>query len=252
MNNRIIDNYDNALALRLELSCLQMQGCHLLYRGHASDKFELLPIVGRKTPINGNLLDSEKQCFNDYKKLIINQEWDQYKVSSYNDDLFYMSIGRHLGLYCRLLDWTARLETALFFASADEGSVHKNGHLWIMIYSGTINDANANVNPFDITDVALIKEDYLVPQNMTMENFPLGEQRRFAQNGFFTVVPTDLLTTPLDKIPLNNIKLIRVEITANAKNSILSALPKCYKGYLYKSNSIIESEIQHINSMYFE
>ena len=90
---------------------------------------------------------------------------------------------------------------------------------------------------------------------MSMENFPLGEQRRFAQNGFFSIVPTDLLTIPLNKIPLNNlnnIELKKVEITVNAKKNILSALPKCYEDYLYKSNSIIETDIKRINSMYFE
>ena len=248
----IIENFDDSLALRRELSLLQMKGYHLLYRGHASNSFELLSMVGRKIPVNGNLLDSEKRCFQDYKDHIADRSWMQYKVSSYNEDLFYMSIGRHLGLDCRLLDWTARLETALFFASADEGFVHKNGHLWIMINKGKINNANANVNPFEIKNVALIKEAFLVPPNMTMEDFPLGEQRRFAQNGFFTVVPTDLLTTPLDKISLNNMILKKVEITANAKNNILSELPKCYKGYLYKSDSIIETKIKRINSMYFE
>lgn len=248
----IIENFKDSLALRSKLSLLQMKGYHLLYRGHASNSFELLSMVGRKIPVNGNLLDSEKKCFQDYKDYIADRSWMQYKVSSYNEDLFYMSIGRHLGLDCRLLDWTARLETALFFASADKGFVHKNGHLWIMIYKGSINDANAKSNPFEIKNVTLIKEAFLAPPNMTMENFPLGEQRRFAQNGFFTAVPTDLLTTPLDKISLNNMILKKVEVTADAKKDILSALPKCYEDYLYKSNSIIETEIKRISSMYFE
>ena len=113
-------------------------------------------------------------------------------------------------------------------------------------------DANAKSNPFEIKDVTLIKEAFLAPPNMTTENFPLGEQRRFAQNGFFTAVPTDLLTTPLDKISLNNMILKKVEVTADAKKDILSALPKCYEDYLYKSNSIIETEIKRISSMYFE
>lgn len=251
----IIENFEDSLALRNELSSLQMKGYHLFYRGHASNSFELLSMVGRKIPINGNLLDSEKRCFQDYKDYIADRSWMQYKVSSCNEDLFYMSIGRHLGLNCRLLDWTARLETALFFASVDKGVVHENGHLWVMIYKGEINDANAKGNPFEIKDVTLIKEDYLIPPNMSMENFPLGEQRRFAQNGFFSIVPTDLLTIPLNKIPLNNlnnIELKKVEITVNAKKNILSALPKCYEDYLYKSNSIIETDIKRINSMYFE
>ena len=250
--NLIIENFDDSLALKNELSSFQMKGYHLLYRGHASNSFELLSMVGRKIPINGNLLDSEKRCFQDYKDYIADSSWMQYKVSSCNEDLFYMSIGRHLGLNCRLLDWTARLETALFFASADEGFLHENGHLWVMIYKEEINDANAKGNPFEFKDVTLIKEDYLVPPNMSMENFPLGEQRRFAQNGFFTIVPTDLLTTPLDHIPLNNMILKKVEITANAKKNILSALSKCYEDYLYKKNSIIETDIKRINSKYFE
>lgn len=252
MNNMIIDNYNDAMALKRELSFSQMKGYHLLYRGHASNKFELVPIVGRKNPINGNLLDSEALCFNDYKNKIVKQEWIKYKVPSYNDDLFYMSIGRHLGLYCRLLDWTARLETALYFASSDVNCMCENGHLWIMFYRDKIYAASTKLDPFDTESVSLIKEDYITPDDKSINDFPLGQLRRFKQNGFFTIVPTNLLTTPLDKIPLNNMVLRKLEITANAKNDILSKLPKCYKDYLCISNSKIDTEINCINSMYFE
>ena len=50
----IIENFKDSLALRSKLSLLQMKGYHLLYRGHASNSFELLSMVGRKIPVNGN------------------------------------------------------------------------------------------------------------------------------------------------------------------------------------------------------
>lgn len=248
----VIESFNDAMELRNELSILQMNGSHFLYRGHASTCFELLSMVGRKSPINGNLLESEKRCFQDFKALITDYNWMKYKEPSYNEDLFYMSIGRHLGLDCRLLDWTANLETALLFASADDNFVSENGCLWIMKYQERISDASAKSNPFDSTKVSLIKENYLLPNDRFIHDLPLGQLRRFKQHGFFTIVPADQLTTPLDKIPLSNIEFTKVEITANAKNNILSELPKSYKDYLYVGNSIIETEIKRINTMYFE
>lgn len=248
----VIENYNDALALRSKLSRWQINGFHLLYRGHASNSFELLSTIGRKMPVNGNLLDSERKCFLDYKHLIADKNWAQYKKPSYNDDLFYMSIGRHLGLDCRLLDWTASLETALFFASANDRFLNENGHLWIMVYEGAINDSHANENPFNTKEVTLIKESYYSPKSQSINEFPLGEQRRFAQNGFFTIVPSNLIKTPLNRMLFTNIMLKKVNITVEAKQSILEELSICYSDYLYKKKSKIEIEIDRINANYFK
>lgn len=248
----IIESYKDAVDCRSYLAPYQMKGCHFLYRGHASNSFELLSMVGRKNPIDDKLMENEKKCFNEYKEIVKDKGWENFKKQSYDKDMFYMGIGRHLGLDCRLLDWTASLDTALYFASSDEKYERENGHLWIMGYNGTIDDTNAKVNPLDIDDVALIKEDYLLPSNKTMANFPLGELRRFAQNGFFSIVPSDMLTTPLDKIQMDTIKLIKVEITSDGKKDILKQLPKSYSDFLYKENSELETEIKKINSKYFK
>ena len=252
MMENIITTYKDALDVRYEIVSKQRSGWHFLYRGHASNSFELLSMVGRKNPIDGKLLGNEKKCFNEYKEIVKDKGWENFKIQSYHKDMFYMGIGRHLGLDCRLLDWTASLDTALYFASSDEKYESENGHLWIMVYNGTIEDTNAKFNPFDIDDVALIKEDYLLPSNKSMDNLPLGELRRFAQNGFFSIVPSDMLTTPLDKMQMDKIKLFRVEITSDAKKDILKQLPKSYSDSLYKENSELETEIKKINSKYFE
>lgn len=247
-----ITNYKDALDVQYEIASKQLSGWHFLYRGHASNSFELLSMVGRKNPIDGKLMENEKKCFNEYKEIVKDKGWENFKIQSYHKDMFYMGIGRHLGLDCRLLDWTASLDTALYFASSDEKYESEDGHLWIMGYYGKIDDTNAKVNPFDIDDFALIKENYLVPRNMSMDNLPLGELRRFAQNGFFSIVPSYMLTTPLDKMQMDTIKLIRVEIISDAKKDILKQLPKSYSDFLYKENSELETEIKKINSKYFK
>lgn len=249
----IITTYKDALDYRYEIASKQQpRGWHILYRGHASNSFELLSMVGRKSPINRKLMENEKQCFNEYKELVKDKGWERFKNNFYDRDLFYMSIGRHLGLDCRLLDWTSSLETALYFASSDKNFISENGHLWIMVYKGIIDDTNATVNPFDIEDFTLVKKNYFVPCNKSMDDFPLGEQRRFAQNGFFTIVPSNMLTTPLDKMQMDTIRLIRVEITSDAKKDILKQLPESYSNFLYKGNSELEAQIKLINSKYFE
>lgn len=247
-----ITSYKDALDYRYEIASKQPSGWHILYRGHASNSFELLSMVGRKLLVNGKLTENENHCFNEYKELVKDKGWEKFKIKSYDSDLFYMSIGRHLGLDCRLLDWTASLDTALYFASSDLKFNSENGHLWIMIYKGKIDDTNATVNPFDIKDFTFVKENYFVPCNKSMDDFPLGEQRRFAQNGFFTIVPSNMLTTPLDKIQMDTIRLIRVEITSDAKKDILKQLPESYSNFLYKGNSELDEQIKVINSKYFE
>ena len=120
LTKTIINSYKDALNCRSYLAPYQMKDCRFLYRGHASNSFELLSMVGRKNPIDGKLLGNEKKCFNEYKEIVKDKGWENFKIQSYNKDMFYMGIGRHLGLDCRLLDWTASLDTALYFASSDE------------------------------------------------------------------------------------------------------------------------------------
>ena len=65
----IIDSYKDAEDCRSNLAPYQMKGWHLLYRGHASNSFELLSMVGRKNPIDGKLMENEKNVSMNTKKL---------------------------------------------------------------------------------------------------------------------------------------------------------------------------------------
>ena len=190
---QVITSYKDVKSLNEDIGRMRMSGWKFFFRGHASTRFKLLSMVGRKRPINGDRFNSEYLCFQDYLKLARSEAWLDFKLKRDNEDLFFMSIGRHLGLDCRLLDWTAALDTALYFATSDVGFINENAHLWIMAYKGSANSLNATFNPFDVKELRLIKEDYYIPDNYSIEDQPLGILRRFRQNGFFTITPSAFL-----------------------------------------------------------
>lgn len=252
MMKKIINCFQDALEIREELAPKQTSGWHFLYRGHASTKYELLSTAGRKQPIEGILLDSERKCLNDFKDLVKDENWHQFKIPNYNEDMFFMSIGRHLGLDCRLLDWTAKLETALYFAISDNKSIVEEGYLWVMCYLGSIDDRYANLDPFSVNKLTLVKENFWSKNDTPIKEQPLGIARRYSQNGFFTIAPTELLTTPLNELETDVISFIPIKIGTSAKVDILNHL-RGYEEYLHLlTSSTIDEEIKIINSKYFK
>jgi len=248
----IIDSYNGALNIRAKFAPYQTSGWHFFYRGHASTCFKLLSMVGRKPPLNGDILESEQSCFNNYLQLIKNENWLDFKLKIDNEELFYMSIGRHLGLDCRLLDWTSSLDTALFFATSNEKLYKEDGHLWMIAYHGEIKDFNVVRTPFTVNELTLVKEDYYLPDDNLIENQPLGILRRMRQNGFFTITPSYQLTTPLNKLETDNIHFIPFEIKANAKSDILKNVKKNEDFLCLSKHSKIEDDIKSINAQYFK
>ena len=247
----VITSYRDVKSLNEDIGRMRMSGWKFFFRGHASTRFKLLSMVGRKQPISGDRLNSEYSCFQDYLKLVRGEAWLDFKLKRDNEDLFFMSIGRHLGLDCRLLDWTAALDTALYFATSDANYINEDGHLWIMAYYGSINSLNAKINPFDVKELTLIKEDYYIPNDKLVEDQPLGILRRFRQNGFFTVTPSNLLTTPLEKLAKENIRFTPLEIKASAKSEIVKEIMKDKEWLCVSHHFKIEDYIKEINSKYF-
>lgn len=250
--NMLIDSYNDAKEIRDSLASYQLHGWHFLYRGHASMGFELVSTIGRKKPINCDLQESEKLCFGSFKALIKSskQKWLQYKLNSYNEDMFYMSIGRHIGLDCRLLDWTASLETALFFCASDKQYIDDTGCLFVLI-TKDINVSNASKNPFEIKDFSIIKEDYLIPDNSGFENFPLGMMRRLRQNGFFTISRINEKEVPLDELVRGETQILRFAITPNAKKDFLTKVGRNAEYLKLSDDDALINRVQDVNSQFF-
>lgn len=249
---KIIKNYQDALNIQQQLSSFQTNGWHFFYRGHASKDFKLIPTVGRKNPMSDNMVDSEKSCLKEFMNLVQVENWLRFKVNSYDTKLFYMSIGRHLGLDCRLLDWSASLDTALYFASSDINYTTNDGDLWIMCYKGEISSHNADKDPFKAENILLIKEDYLLPAYESIKDQPLGILRRFRQNGYFTIMPANLIKIPLEKLSNESMQFIRITIDSNAKKEIISKVPRSREWLYLSEKSRIADDIKEINAKYFK
>ena len=157
------------------------------------------------------------------KSICIKYGIDKYKLPKANENLFYMGICRHLGLYSRLIDWTASFWIAMSFLM-DAKNIEKDGVLWILAMLRKENNFE-NINPFiDDNKLHVLKEDFYLPEedNDGILGFPIEILRRWRQNAYFTVQPQGYIDIPFNEIVLPyGMKLIRIAISSVEKNILL-------------------------------
>lgn len=166
-----------------------------LYRGHESRDCKIESTIVRyvkekKTDCTiQDILDAEKKGFNLFCHDIFKEEWLRNKLEQSDETLFKMSIGRHLGLPCRLIDVTASLETAIWFAVMNPKFYNTDGEI-ILIVLDKNNVASTSQSPFHATNLSYAHEPFVAD---SLNELPLGEQRRFTQNGHFIWVNDNYL-----------------------------------------------------------
>lgn len=166
-----------------------------LYRGHESCDYKIESTIVRH--IKGknkdcsiqDILDAEKKGFNLFCRDIFKEEWLRNKLEKSDETLFKMSIGRHLGLPCRLIDVTASLEAAIWFAIMNPKFYNMDGEI-ILIVLDKDKVANTSQSPFHSTKISYAHEPFVTD---SFNELPLGEQRRFIQNGHFIWVNDNYL-----------------------------------------------------------
>lgn len=238
----------------LEQSLADFRGLReyqFLYRGHADSSFQLLASSARKNVIND---DVERTILESFKSRAM-PCYQSYKMDGFDDDLFYMGIGRHLGLDCRILDWTACFWTAVSFLLYDHQDC--DGDLWIMGIPKSCKTEKCS--PFSITDdkLHILTEDYYILNGELISEEPAGLLRRFRQNGFFSVTSETYLSTPLNLLPkesLCGIELYKIHIPVCVKQN----LSNCNKivpvnDWLYgKQHTCLEHHIANLNKRLFK
>lgn len=196
----------------------RFKGYEFLYRGLSDSSYKLLPTISW----NNKDYSMEANILEDAKSICIKYGIDKYKLPNANENLFYMGICRHLGLYSRLIDWTAGFWTAISFLM-DAKNIEKDGVLWILAMLRNGNNFE-NIDPFTDDDkVHILKEDFFLPEeNVDIRSLPLGLLRRWRQNGYFTVQPQSTIYTPLNEIKLpDEMRLIKITISSSEKNILL-------------------------------
>lgn len=158
-----------------------------LYRGHESQEYKTESTIVRHVKKNKkdcsihDILDAEKKSFNLFCNEVFKIEWLRNKLEKSNETLFKMSIARHLGLPCRLIDVTASLETAVWFAVMNPKYYNVDGKVELIVLD-KVDVAETNLSPFCAPKISYAHEPFVAE---CLDDLPLGEQRRLVQNGHF-------------------------------------------------------------------
>lgn len=213
-------------SLELELARHRMSGNQFIYRGQSIANW----------PITSTLYRALKDCnhcwncWNDYqddfsrmKSCYTISSILRFKPSSENEDLFVLTMLRHMGFPCHLIDWSASLRSAVIFACSDNKDA--DGALWILSYSGQISNKPLSISPFEVGSPILIcKEFDFIPSNKGLHDLPLGRLRRFRQNGYVSIIPRDYLETSYENLIEANQTLSKVIIPSKNKETLLNEL----------------------------
>lgn len=247
ISNLRLTSKDDIDILKEQLAYFRPSGYKFLYRGLSDSVYELLPTIARNKECK---LEKEREVLEQFKVFAKGRKWDRFCLTDFNEDLFYMSIARHLELYSRLLDWTSNLETALAFLVSENES--KSGTLCILIIDEHYVITEKDKSPFDIKDenIHFFNEEYYF-SDCTKDEIALGICRRWNQNGFFTVTSENNLYTPLDKITDSHI--IKISVSAEDKTKLIEStdLKERHERIWKKNDDIdLQSEIKRLNDFY--
>lgn len=168
-------------------------GYTILYRGHESTEYRIESTIVRllkdKRYSVQQMSDTERKGFVLFCREIFKDAWLENKAKNVDADLFKMSIGRHLGLPCRLIDVTAKLETAVWFTVMNPKFYDKDGDIVVIVLNKN-KIAECNVSPLKTNRFSYANESFLADD---LNDLPLGEQRRFVQHGRFLWVDDNSL-----------------------------------------------------------
>ena len=244
-----VSTLDDLLSLYNNLAYFRaLRGYRYLYRGHSSSSYTLQPTISRSSNAS---IENESLIFNTFKQICRESKCAQFKLDNSNEDLYYMSIARHLGLKSRLLDWTAGFWVALSFLLYDNRDL--DGTLWIMAQKKDLPLENSS--PLEIKDnnVHFFKETCVIPENKLLNDLPLGLARSYRQHSYFTATSLQNTLTPLNNLQgSKDIEFYHITISAELKGQLIECkdiIDVDYWLYLRREDTLIDS-VKELNKLF--
>lgn len=141
----------------------------MVYRGHKSLDYKLLPKAWRKTnKSRRKLFKKEMDCLNSFKTKAF-----PYLDFAPQNNWEWLALAQHHGLPTRLMDWTHNPLTAAYFAVEQ---THDEDSVIFALESKEVINTNEHPDPFQVDKVSRF-----IPRHIT--------NRITAQSGLFTIHP---------------------------------------------------------------
>lgn len=232
-----------------------MSGYNSLFRGQDNKGWPINCSLQRyleKFPIE-DLWERFLEVFAAFSIVVKEKGWERFKPKSENDAFYNLSIARHLGLPCNLIDWTSSLEVAIVFACNDENI---DGAVYTLCGDLNLNKIPVGTNPINV-DKTLVacKEFDLIPDNSNLLDLPVARLRRFRQNGFFSIISKNDLIVDFPQMLPDSVTLQKIVIPADVKIELRAQIERRFgKGNNWmKLNDVPETDlIIRLKRKYFD
>lgn len=223
-NLSVINDID---CIRLELARLRANGIQSLYRGQSDVSWKITSSLKR---IQGDdtieeLWSKYESSFAELSTQLKKREYLKYKPEKEDVNFYLLSIARHLGFPCNLIDWTSSLDMALYAACHE--NFYKDGCLFIISGNLKINEGQNRIDPFKIKESVIVCKDFdFFPDECGLTDLPLARKRRFRQNGFFSIISKADTEMDYEYLLPDDISIHKIIIPNTLKSEVIDLMQR--------------------------
>jgi len=250
-----LDEYKKFIEEQRAQTSMSLGSINLLFRGHASDAYKIVPTIARNFKTVEEILKFEKNLLSLTKTKIVGNKLGSVTLNlpqSKDDflyDWFLQFQSRHLEIPSRLIDFSMNEFTALYFCLSSLDKHGEDGHVWIypsikdfsifttktrqlekiesdhlhLTAGDTSKEILATINPRNPEKITLLHNSYVLDDWQAQ----IGERRKMAQFGKFVVKPNDTLLIPLENHMIGTM-MQKLIIDGASKNKIYTELMANY------------------------
>ena len=224
----------------------------LVYRGVCNKDFSLKPSIGVNTDFltEDEKLIRERKALDEFKARA-KETLGKYKFRM-DDDSFYLYHARHVGMKCRLIDWSRRFEIAMSFA------LHNNkgtdAAIYVLLVPSELYLPKFGTGIYELDKLSFYRSCSYWPDG---DFAPLSDARKNMQHGCFTIQPHchELTNSDFESVGIGLSKIIVPsflipEIRDNGETDLI--YQNCINPEYVQQNDTLEAIANDINKKYFE